>query len=64
MTTRSEFTKYNSLKRKLETEINEARADLNFQRLFKLRDLRRRCFPTKEEVIGQVQTFFNAEEAE
>ena len=65
MTSRSDFTKYNHLKRKLETEINrEILAGGNPKRLIKLQFLRKRCFPTKEEVIGQVQTFFKAEEAE
>lgn len=59
MTTQSDFVKYNRLKRRLEKELNDTEDELYYKRL---RDLYRRNFPTKEQAIGEVQTFFDVEE--
>ena len=59
MTTQSDFRRYHRLKRWLENEIKETEDEQYYKRL---QDLYRRNFPTKEQAIEEVQTFFDKKE--
>lgn len=57
-TTQCDFMKYHRLKTQLEKDMNETEDE---QRYKKLRDLYRRNYPTKEQVIEAVETFYKEE---
>ena len=59
MTAGDAFKKYHRLKAKLEKELKDTEEEHRYKAL---RDLYRRCFPTKEQVIEEVERFY-AEEA-
>jgi hypothetical protein len=59
MTSGDNFRKYHQLKAKLEKELKDTEEEHRYKAL---RDLYRRCFPTKEQVIQEVERFY-AEEA-
>lgn len=58
MTNRCDFMKYNRLKAQVEKELKDT---MDSERYTKLRELHRRCFPTKEQVIEEVQAFYTEE---
>ncbi len=55
MTNGDDFRKYHCLQRKLLKELGET---MDSDRFKELLALRRRCFPTKEEVIETVEAFY------
>ena len=59
MTAGCDFRKYHRLKAKLEKELKDIEEEHRYKAL---RDLYRRCYPTKEQVIEEVERFY-AEEA-
>lgn len=67
MTTQHDFKKYHHLKDKLEREIASAQnpvsqGNYNTSRHDKMKRLYDRCFPRKEWVIAEVESFYQEEE--
>ncbi len=68
MTCRQVFIDYNRLQRKVETALKEASETLDpqdpvsFGRVEELTELRKRCFPTKEEAIAMVHEYMDERE--
>jgi hypothetical protein len=62
MTTQCDFVKYHRLEKKVHKAITEAEDGGNWMRVVNLKTLRRKCFPTKEEAIEDVESFFCLEE--
>ncbi len=55
MTSGDDFRKYHQLKSRIEKDIQTT---MNSERYTKLRELHRRCYPTKEQVIEEVERFY------
>lgn len=58
MTTQSDFQEYHRLQRRVEKDL---RKEMDSDRYHELLNLQRRCWPTKEQVIAEVEAFYKGE---
>ncbi len=57
-TSQCDFMKYHRLQKRLEKDLNDVEDEHYYKRL---RDLYRRNFPTKEQVIEDIEAFYQKE---
>ncbi len=59
MTTGCDFRNYHRLKKQVEEDLQK---EMDSERYHELLNLQRRCFPTKEQVIEDIEAFYATQE--